>query len=66
MFNVVRGVIKLYKLLPDGRRQITGFLFPGDFLGTLNSEGTRLVEQRARRIEKALRGYGLGQASRHP
>jgi CRP/FNR family transcriptional regulator, anaerobic regulatory protein len=31
--NVVEGAIKLYKLLPDGRRQITGFLFPGDFLG---------------------------------
>jgi CRP/FNR family transcriptional regulator len=25
--------VKLYKLLPDGRRQITGFLITGDFLG---------------------------------
>jgi len=33
LFNVVRGCVKLYKLLPDGRRQVTGFLFPGDFLG---------------------------------
>ena len=33
LFNVVRGTVKLYKLLPDGRRQVTGFLFPGDFLG---------------------------------
>jgi CRP/FNR family transcriptional regulator, anaerobic regulatory protein len=33
LFNVVRGTVKLFKLLPDGRRQITGFLFPGDFLG---------------------------------
>ncbi|MFQ5783974.1 MAG: Crp/Fnr family transcriptional regulator [Alphaproteobacteria bacterium] len=33
VFNVVSGIIKLYKLLPDGRRQITGFLHPGDFLG---------------------------------
>lgn len=33
VFNVVRGIIKVYKLLPDGRRQITGFLFAGDFLG---------------------------------
>lgn len=33
LFNVTAGVVKLYKLLPDGRRQITGFLFPGDFLG---------------------------------
>jgi CRP/FNR family transcriptional regulator len=30
--------VKLYKLLGDGRRQITGFLFAGDFLGlALNS-----------------------------
>lgn len=33
LFNVVTGAIRLSKLLPDGRRQITGFLFPGDFLG---------------------------------
>lgn len=33
LFNVKLGVVKLYKLLIDGRTQITGFLFPGDFLG---------------------------------
>src|SRR3546814_4136359 len=33
VFNVTSGTIKVYKLLPDGRRQVTGFLFPGDFLG---------------------------------
>lgn len=33
LFNVTGGAVKLYKLLPDGRRQITGFLFSGDFLG---------------------------------
>jgi CRP/FNR family transcriptional regulator, anaerobic regulatory protein len=39
VFNVVKGALKLYKLLPDGRRQVTGFLFPGDFLGiTLEDE----------------------------
>ncbi|MBI4184636.1 MAG: helix-turn-helix domain-containing protein [Proteobacteria bacterium] len=32
-FNVTSGSVKLYKLLADGRRQITGFLFEGDFLG---------------------------------
>lgn len=37
LFNVTAGAIKVYKLLADGRRQITGFLFAGDFLGlTLN------------------------------
>jgi CRP/FNR family transcriptional regulator len=33
LFNVVTGAVRLSKLLPDGRRQITGFLFEGDFLG---------------------------------
>lgn len=33
VFNLTSGSIKIYKLLPDGRRQITGFLMPGDFLG---------------------------------
>jgi CRP/FNR family transcriptional regulator, anaerobic regulatory protein len=32
-FNVTSGTVKLYKLMSDGRRQITGFLFAGDFLG---------------------------------
>ena len=33
VYEVVRGMLKLYKLLPDGRRQITGFLSAGDLLG---------------------------------
>ena len=33
VFNLLEGTVKLYKSLPDGRTQITGFLFPGDFLG---------------------------------
>jgi CRP/FNR family transcriptional regulator len=33
VFTVTRGTLKLYTLLPDGRRQVTGFMFPGDFLG---------------------------------
>jgi CRP/FNR family transcriptional regulator len=32
-YNLTRGTVKLYKLLPDGRRQITGFAHRGDFLG---------------------------------
>ncbi|MFQ5774048.1 MAG: cyclic nucleotide-binding domain-containing protein [Kiloniellaceae bacterium] len=38
LFNVTAGAVKVYKLLPDGRRQMTGFLFPGDFLGLANEE----------------------------
>lgn len=33
LFNITAGSVRVYKLLPDGRRQIVGFLFPGDFLG---------------------------------
>jgi len=33
LFNVTTGVVRLSKLLPDGRRQVTGFLFAGDLLG---------------------------------
>jgi len=33
LFNITSGSVRVYKLLPDGRRQIVGFLFPGDFLG---------------------------------
>ncbi len=32
-FNVTSGTAKLFKLLPDGRRQITGFAGTGHFLG---------------------------------
>lgn len=32
-FNVTGGTAKLYKMLPDGRRQITGFAAVGHFLG---------------------------------
>lgn len=39
VFTVTEGGLKLYKLLPDGRRQIMGFVFPGDYLGvTLDDE----------------------------
>ena len=33
VYNILGGILKLYKLLPDGRRQITGFVHQGDFLG---------------------------------
>jgi len=38
VFNVTSGAVKVYKLLVDGRRQMTGFIFPGDFLGLANDE----------------------------
>ena len=32
-FNITKGTVKIYKLLPDGRQQIVGFSFAGDFIG---------------------------------
>lgn len=33
VFMISEGALKLFALLGDGRRQVTGFMFPGDFLG---------------------------------
>jgi CRP/FNR family transcriptional regulator len=37
-FNIIQGTVKIYRLLPDGRRQVTGFLMGGDFLGLALSD----------------------------
>ncbi len=33
LYNIRRGCVRVSKMLSDGRRQITGFLFAGDFFG---------------------------------
>ncbi len=38
VFNVTSGSVRLSKLLPDGRRQVLGFAFAGDFLGLERGE----------------------------
>lgn len=38
IFTLVSGAVKLSKLMVDGRRQIVGFLFPGDFFGFGHNE----------------------------
>src|SRR5262249_21620544 len=39
VFEVVSGMLRLHKLLPDGRRQVTGFVCAGHLIG-LAPEGT--------------------------
>lgn len=46
IYEVVSGMLRLYKLLPDGRRQITGFLGSGQILG-LAPEGTHVYSAEA-------------------
>jgi CRP/FNR family transcriptional regulator len=36
--TMISGVARLYKLMPDGRRQVLGFALPGDFLGISPSD----------------------------
>ncbi len=38
VFNIITGVVKAYKIAPDGSEHITAFLFPGDLFG-LSEEG---------------------------
>ena len=39
VYNIVAGTLRVSKQLADGRRQITGFLFAGDFLGFSGADG---------------------------
>lgn len=39
VYTVLRGMLRVVNYLPDGRRQITEFLAPGDFFG-LEPDGT--------------------------
>jgi CRP/FNR family transcriptional regulator len=55
-FEVVRGVARAYRVLPDGRRQIVDFLFPGEILG-FGLEGT--YEYSADAVtEASVQGFG--------
>jgi CRP/FNR family transcriptional regulator len=38
VYAITDGVVRLYNILPDGRRQIVGFALPGDFLGIAMGE----------------------------
>lgn len=39
LYNVLSGVVRAHRSLPDGRRQITGFLYAGDFVGLAHDHG---------------------------
>lgn len=40
LYVLLKGNFRLLKHLEDGRRQITGFLFPGDFIGVRPTEAS--------------------------
>jgi CRP/FNR family transcriptional regulator len=65
LYRVETGAVCLYKVLPDGRRQVVGFAFPGDLLGfgpagahQFNAQTTRPSRLRClswRSIERVVR-----------
>ncbi len=69
VFNVTEGAVKIFKLLADGRRQVTGFLFAGDFLGLASDEAyaysaeavstTRVCRFQRRQLDEMLQRYPL-------
>ncbi len=38
LFQIQEGVLRVYKIIGDGRRVITGFLYPGDLVGLSQRE----------------------------
>jgi len=45
VYQVIRGAVRTYKLLSDGRRQIGTFLLPGDIFGLESSMTHRLAAE---------------------
>lgn len=68
VYNVTEGALKLYKLLPDGRRQVMGFMLPGDFVGiSLGGEHPYTAEALQRtRMCRFTRSRFADFAERHP
>lgn len=52
--NVMRGVVKLSKMLEDGRQQVVGLQFAPDFLGRLYGRQNRLSAQAASDVDLCL------------
>lgn len=58
--SMMSGVVRLYKLMPDGRRQVLGFALPGDFLGIAPSGSLRFFSGRGRyRLGVPLSSRGI-------
>ena len=51
VYNVTAGTVRVSKLLADGRRQVTGFLRTGDFLGFARSEAYTYTAEAVNAVE---------------
>lgn len=45
VFTVTEGALKSYRIFADGRRQVMGFHFPGDFVGTATDEDHEMTAE---------------------
>jgi CRP/FNR family nitrogen fixation transcriptional regulator len=45
VYQIIRGAVRTYRLLSDGRRQIGTFLLPGDVFGLESSDNHRLAAE---------------------
>lgn len=68
LYCVARGAVRLSKLLPDGRRQVIGFVFPGEFFGlTVTGAFSCTAEAMTRSWLRRLdRGRLLRELDRYP
>ncbi|MCB2106211.1 MAG: helix-turn-helix domain-containing protein [Rhodobacteraceae bacterium] len=48
VFNVTDGAIRLSNMLGNGKRQVVGFLFPGDFLGFTGADEYKVTAEAVR------------------
>jgi CRP/FNR family transcriptional regulator len=46
VYRIETGAVSLFKILPDGRRQILGFAYPGDLIG-LGCQGEHIMNAQA-------------------
>ncbi len=51
LFNIKSGCVRISKMLIDGRRQIIGFLFPGEFFGLACSNGYSYTAETITHVE---------------
>jgi CRP/FNR family transcriptional regulator len=66
--NVVSGIVKLTKTMPDGRQQIVGLLFPFDFVGQAFAGSMAFSTEAASDVELVLLNRKTFEAivDRHP
>jgi len=66
--NVVSGIVKLIKTMPDGRQQIVGLLFPSDFVGRAFAKSWEFSAEAASDVElcRLNRKAFEAIADRHP